>query len=193
MCVVASPFFFAQALAPKKFSTGAWRPGPRSIRFRYHHDPRDAGVGPALSPDLLRDPLAGNFTVDADRDVVGLVSRRIALRYATYAASGSTAWDATIDVHRRPAWLKRLAGVAPDQRELPRGVSKLATRAGVHDTVLAAYRSASRVVESFRARTTFSSDGDGAPGTFPDDLDGVLLEEPEEEEEATSPSLFVKD
>ena len=78
------------------------------------------------------------------RDVVGLVSRRIALRYATYAASGSTAWDATIDVHRRPAWLKRLAGVAPDQRELPRGVSKLATRAGVHDAVLAAYRSASR-------------------------------------------------
>jgi hypothetical protein len=109
------------------------------------------------------------------------------------AASGSRAWDATIDVHRRPAWLKRLAGVAPDQRELPRGVSKLAMRAGVHDTVLAAYRSASRVVESFRARTTFSSDGDGAPGTFADDLDGVLLEEPEEEEEATSPSLFVKE
>ncbi|KAH8094224.1 hypothetical protein JL720_4217 [Aureococcus anophagefferens] len=79
------------ALAPKKFSTGAWRPGPRSLRFRYHHDPRDAGVGPVLSPELLRDPTRGNFTDPADADVVRPVLRLIADRYAEYARSGSDA------------------------------------------------------------------------------------------------------
>ena len=43
----------------------------------------------------------------------------IAFRYAEYAASGSDAWDATIDVHNRPQWLKNLAGIAPDQIESP--------------------------------------------------------------------------
>ena len=105
------------ALAPKKFSTGAWRPGPRSVRFRYHHDPRDAGVGPVLSPELLRDPTRGNFTDPADADVVRPVLRLIADRYAEYARSGSDAWDATVDVHARPDWLKRAAGVDPDARE----------------------------------------------------------------------------
>ncbi|KAH8066519.1 hypothetical protein JL722_966 [Aureococcus anophagefferens] len=101
------------ALAPKKFSTGAWRPGPRSLRFRYHHDPRDAGVGPVLSPELLRDPTRGNFTDPADADVVRPVLRLIADRYAEYARSGSGVGR---DGRRpRPDWLKRIAGVDPDE------------------------------------------------------------------------------
>ena len=101
------------ALAPKKFSTGAWRPGPRSVRFRYHHDPEDAGVGPRMREDLLRDPLGGNYTDETDKTVIKPVLERVAERYAEYARSGSDAWDATLDVRARPDWLKRLAGVDP--------------------------------------------------------------------------------
>ena len=42
-----------------------------------------------------------------------------ALSISRYAASGSDAWDATIDVHQRPRWLKELAGIAPDTAESP--------------------------------------------------------------------------
>jgi hypothetical protein len=98
-------------LAPKKFSTGSWRPGPRNVRFTFHHDPSRAGIGPLFSADLLRNPLEGQFTCDADREVIEPVLATIAARYAEYAASGSDAWDATIDVHSRPRWLKELAGV----------------------------------------------------------------------------------
>ena len=106
-------------LAPKKFSSGSWRPGPRNIRFRWHHDPTRAGVGPLMTADLLRNPLEGNFSNVSDCENIKPVLVRIALRYAEYAASGSDAWDATIDIHSRPQWLKALAGVAEDAPESP--------------------------------------------------------------------------
>ncbi len=107
------------SLAPKKFKLGGWRPGPRNVRFRYHHNPQDAGTGPLITPALLRNPMDGNFTVDSDRDSILPVLEILAQRFAEYAASGSDAWDATIDVHKRPRWLKELAGVADDSAESP--------------------------------------------------------------------------
>ena len=75
------------------------------------------GAAAGVSPELLRDPTRGNFTDPADADVVRPVLTLIANRYAEYARSGSDAWDATVDVHARPDWLKRAAGVDPDARE----------------------------------------------------------------------------
>ena len=72
-----------------------------------------------MTSNLLRNPLEGNYTVDSDREVVEPVLVRIAQRYAEYASSGSDAWDATIDVHSRPLWLKQLAGVEENTSESP--------------------------------------------------------------------------
>ena len=55
----------------------------------------------------------GNFTVEADRDAVLPVTQLIAERFAEYAASGADAWDATLDVHGRPKWLKDLSEACP--------------------------------------------------------------------------------
>ena len=115
-------------LAPKKFQMGGWRPGPRNVRFRYHHNPDEPGVGPLLTAELLRNPMDGNFTVEADRDAVLPVTQLIAERFAEYAASGADTWDATLDVHGRPKWLKDLAGVAHELAESP-AVNPLLTEA----------------------------------------------------------------
>ena len=106
-------------LTPKKFKSGAWRPGPRNVRFRYHHCPKEAGVGPLVEWNLLRDPMEGEFTVSSDRETCRPVLKLIAQRFAEYAASGSDAWDATLDAHQRPAWLKVLAGVEEGVAESP--------------------------------------------------------------------------
>ena len=82
------------------------------MRFRFHHNPDDAGIGPLLTAKMLRNPLDGNYTVEADREAVVPVLTLIAERFAEYARSGSDAWDATLDVHKRPVWLKELAGAA---------------------------------------------------------------------------------
>ena len=66
---------------------------------------------------MLRDPDHGQFTDASDKAVIKPVIAVIAHRYAEYARSGSDAWDATIDVHGRPNWLKKLAGVPPGLRE----------------------------------------------------------------------------
>ena len=76
------------------------------MRFRFHHNPDDAGIGPLLTAKMLRNPLDGNYTVEDDREAVVPVLKLIAERFAEYARSGSDAWDATLDVHKRPAWLK---------------------------------------------------------------------------------------
>ena len=85
----------------------------------FHHDPTSVGLGPRITADLLRDPLAGNYTVDNDRDTILPVLKVIAERYAEYAASGSDAWDATVDVHDRPQWPKDLVGVTEHECECP--------------------------------------------------------------------------
>ena len=97
--------------------TDAWRPGPRNVRFRFHHDPSDPGVGPLVTSKLLANPALGNFTVAGDRETIRPVLVKLARRYAEYAASGSDVWDATVDVHARPSWLKQLADVDPREVE----------------------------------------------------------------------------
>ena len=98
------------ALCPKRFaSSGQFRPGPVNLRIRYHHDPSDYGCGPALGIQNLRDPRAANYTNPDDVQMVEPVLERIAEEYAAYEASGSRAWAATLDVSRRPTWLKQLA------------------------------------------------------------------------------------
>jgi hypothetical protein len=45
-----------------------------------------------MTSTLIRDPLAGNFTVEADKKIIKPVLVKIAQRYAEYAASGSDEW-----------------------------------------------------------------------------------------------------
>ena len=66
--------------------------GPRNLRFRFHQDPSSSGVGPSISSHFIQDPLAGQFTVDADKEVIKPILVKIANRYAEYAASGSDEW-----------------------------------------------------------------------------------------------------
>jgi hypothetical protein len=103
------------ALCPKRFRSGAWRPGPINLRYRYHHDPAAPGAGPPLGVDSLLDPRTGRFTVANDRETIRPVITRIAERYAAYEASGSRAWDLTLDIRARPRWLRDAArGMALD-------------------------------------------------------------------------------
>ncbi|KAJ8605842.1 hypothetical protein CTAYLR_000515 [Chrysophaeum taylorii] len=108
------------ALTPKKFASGDFRPGPRNVRFRYHHDPTSAGTGPLVTSACVRDPRKGQFSIPGDKTAIEPVLAAIALRFAEYARSGSDAWDATLDVLTRPLWLKTLAGVKADAIENPR-------------------------------------------------------------------------
>ncbi len=101
------------------------------MRFRFHHNPDDAGIGPLLTAKMLRNPLDGNYTVEDDREAVVPVLKLIAERFAEYARSGSDAWDATLDVHKRPAWLKELAGVDEGFPESPHVNPKLAGAASL--------------------------------------------------------------
>ncbi|KAJ1456538.1 hypothetical protein M885DRAFT_517315 [Pelagophyceae sp. CCMP2097] len=91
-------------LAPKRLPSGAWQPGPRNLRFYYHHEPNCAGVGPLLTTRMLRNPLEGDFTSEGDRMALVPVVSDIAWRYKVYEASGADEWDSTIDVRARPAW-----------------------------------------------------------------------------------------
>ena len=47
------------ALAPKKFPSGAWRPGPRNLSMRYHTDPDAPGEGPRITAEFLLNPTEG--------------------------------------------------------------------------------------------------------------------------------------
>ena len=95
------------ALCPKRTLSGQWRPGPIGIRYRFHHDPSDPGIGPLLKTTGLFDPASGLFTNDSDRDAIGPLVTRIARRYMEYVASGSTVWAETYDMNERPEWLTK--------------------------------------------------------------------------------------
>jgi len=97
------------ALCPKRTLTGRWRSGPVNMRFRYHHDPDNAGIGPQLTSDHLHNPLAGGFTHQRDNDHVERMVNLISKRFAEYTVSGSTAWDETLDPTRLPTWLVEIA------------------------------------------------------------------------------------
>ena len=36
-------------------------------RFRYHHDANDAGIGPRIDANHIRNPVGGGFSNDNDR------------------------------------------------------------------------------------------------------------------------------
>ena len=69
-----------------------------------------AGAGPFITAADLLDPRPADFTNPADVDVVEPVLQRICEEYDAYDASGSKAWDQTIDVAKRPSWMRALTG-----------------------------------------------------------------------------------
>jgi hypothetical protein len=54
-------------------------------------------------------------------------ARQIANRFAEYEASGSTAWDATMDVPQRPEWLKKTETKTFEQKKVHRVIHSLST------------------------------------------------------------------
>jgi hypothetical protein len=69
---------------------------------------QSAGAGPFITSGDLLDPRTADFTNPADLDVVVPVLRRICEEYDAYEQSGSKAWDQTIDIAQRPAWMREL-------------------------------------------------------------------------------------
>ena len=97
------------AFCPKRFEgSGEWRPPPLGLRYRFHHDPEDAGVGELVTADDLLDPRDGEFNNESDRAAIEPLLKTIALEYLAYDESGATTWDTLINVRERPAWLKEL-------------------------------------------------------------------------------------
>ena len=70
------------ALTPKKFWRGDWRPGPRNVRFRYHHDPQEPGAGPLVKAEEIGSPMTGDFTVADDVAMIAPIIVSIANRFA---------------------------------------------------------------------------------------------------------------
>ena len=98
------------ALCPKRLgSSKTWKPGPLNLRFRYHQEPSDAGVGRLLTAADLLDPREGQYHRPDDLLAIQPVLERVALEYQEYEDSGSQVWDTLIDVSARPKWLKDLA------------------------------------------------------------------------------------
>ena len=93
------------ALCPKLTLTGKWRRGPINVRYRYHHDANDAGIGPLLRDRPLCNPMDGLFTSETDRPVVIEITKLVAQRFSAYTNSGSTAWAETCDMASLPEWL----------------------------------------------------------------------------------------
>ena len=75
------------------------------MRFRYHHDVNDPGIGPKITANDLYDPLHGMFSHEGDRLAIAQLVVMVAKRYEEYAQSGSKAWDETIHMDNRPQWL----------------------------------------------------------------------------------------
>ena len=98
------------ALCPKRLgSSKTWKPGPLNLRFRYHQEPSDAGVGRLLTAADLLDPREGQYRRPDDVLAIQPILERVALEYQEYEDSGSQVWDTLIDVSARPKWLKDLA------------------------------------------------------------------------------------
>ena len=92
--------------AGKGVNSDSWRPGPLNLRFRFHHNPADSGIGPVIDKDMLWDPSKGELKNEADRPIVVHIVRYLAKICDDYVNSSSTAWDLTMDVQNRPQWLK---------------------------------------------------------------------------------------
>ena len=64
--------------------------------------------------------MTGRYTVTDDLEAVAPLVVALADRYAEYENDGATAWDRTVNVQKRPAWLRDAANVkggAPGQEE----------------------------------------------------------------------------
>ena len=83
------------ALAPKRYPTSVWRQGSVNLRFRFHHQPGDAGAGPLLCAEHILNPMTGRFTVTEDLEAVAPLVVALANRYMEYEMDGATAWDRT--------------------------------------------------------------------------------------------------
>ena len=106
----------------------------------------------------------------------------IANRFAEYEASGSTAWDSTMDVRCRPAWLREAATIEYEPKKLRRSSSRteLADGDGAEDDdeqkttddderLLALGMPVNRTAD-LTAAAWESEDGDGGPQAAPSPL-----------------------
>ena len=96
------------ALCPKRTLTGKWRPGSINLRYRFHTNPENCGIGPMLSKVGLLNPVLGGFTTESDRPIVIDLARTIAARYLEYMDSGSHVWGETLDMENVPPWAREL-------------------------------------------------------------------------------------
>ena len=76
----------------------------------------------ALTEVSILNPFDGDVTVQSDRPFLLAITSRLAREYEAYEHSGSSAWDLTIDVRKRPQWLKQ-AAVFSDQIHLEEALS----------------------------------------------------------------------
>lgn len=84
------------------------------MRFRFHHNPTEAGAGPLLCAEHILNPMTGRYTVTDDLEAVAPLVVALADRYAEYENDGETVWDRTVNVRKRPAWLREAANVNAD-------------------------------------------------------------------------------
>ena len=111
------------ALCPKRTLTGKWRRGPMNVRYRFHHDANDPGMGPLLKDSPLFNPMEGLFTSETDRPIVIQITKRIAQRFGEYVASRSIAWNETLDMDTLPDWLVAVGQKGAEARVFQRSMS----------------------------------------------------------------------
>ena len=88
-------------------------------------DPLDTGAGPLVNLSKVNSPMTGDFTVARDVMAIAPTVVSIANRFSEYEASGSTAWDATVDVPHRPDWLKKTQTKAFEPKKVHRFIHTL--------------------------------------------------------------------
>ena len=91
------------------FSVSGGKQLKKSWLFAVRHppsqtDPRASGAGPLVNVSEVGSPMTGDFTVVDDVAAIAPIVVSVANKFAEYEASGSTAWEATIDVRQRPEW-----------------------------------------------------------------------------------------
>ena len=112
------------ALAPKRFSTGAWRLGSVNLRFRMHHDPEDPGTGLLMRAEHILNPLTGLYTVYPDTDAVALLAVLFALARAMAGLGSAETRRRAYDEAR--GYARAQAGVAAAR--LQRGIRRWLAR-----------------------------------------------------------------
>ena len=86
---------------------------------------QSAGAGPFITSADLLDPRTADFTNADDLCVVAPVLRHICEEYDAYEQSGSKAWDQTIDVTKRPSWMRALTAAQIPTEPGPSGKGRV--------------------------------------------------------------------